>query len=214
MMIKIIYFDFDFWRVDILRLSLSYSNIPYKYDRIKRQTWPKNKKKFPFGQLPVMNINNKNYAHTHSLARFCAIKANLYDNNELKILVIDQVLDWANEITNHLAPSIRAAMREKNFEKSKKLRKEFVENDLLDWFSYLEKLFINSSLEKKFFTDKFSMADITAWRVIFWFCSGKLDMIDVSFLDKFPALKNFYSNINNYQPFTKLKEFEQITKLI
>ena len=27
-MIKLIYFDFNFWRIDILRLSLSHSNIP------------------------------------------------------------------------------------------------------------------------------------------------------------------------------------------
>ena len=32
-----------------------------------------------------------------------------------------------------------------------------------------------SSIEK--LNDKFSIADITAWRVIFWFCSGKLEQI-------------------------------------
>ena len=62
-MIKLIYFDFNFWRIDILRLSLSYSKIPYDYKRIKRQEWPQEKKKFPFGgknadtnvKLPLLN---------------------------------------------------------------------------------------------------------------------------------------------------------------
>ena len=77
---------------------------------------------------------------------------NLYfENNELKAIVIDQVLDWSNEITNKIAPSIRAAMREKNLEKSKKLRREFIDNDLLLWFSYLEKLFDECSSKKNFF---------------------------------------------------------------
>ena len=87
-MIKLIYFDFNFWRIDILRLSLSYSKIPYDYKRIKRQEWPQEKKKFPFGQLPIMIIGNKKYAHTHSLARFCAIEANLYANDKLKAMII------------------------------------------------------------------------------------------------------------------------------
>ena len=209
-MIKLIYFDFNFWRIDILRLCLSHSKIPYEYVRINRQQWPKKKKEFPFGQLPVMIINDKQFSQTHSLAKFCATRASLYDTNELKILIIDQVLDWANEITTHIAPSIRAAMREKNLAKSKKLRQEFIENDLLLWFSYLENLLKNSSLNKKFFTDKFSIADITAWRVIFWFCSGKLDLIDPSFLDQTPILKNYYNEICNYKPLNKLEEFKSI----
>ncbi len=209
-MIKLIYFDFDFWRVDILRLSLAHSNIPYEYQRVPRQDWSKRKKEFPFGQLPSMIINNKSFAQTHSLAKFCAIRSSLYDNDEFKILVIDQVLDWANEITNQIAPSIRAAIREKDFEKSKRLRKEFIKNDLFTWFLYLENLFKNSSSEKQFFTDKFSIADITAWRVIFWFCSGKLDLIDDSFLSELPALKKYYDDINNYKPLNSLQEFRSI----
>ena len=138
-MIKLVYFDFNFWRVDILRLSLGYSGIPYDYKRIKRQEWPKEKKKFPFGQLPIIIYDDKQYAHTHSIARFCAIESGLYANDKLKAIVIDQVLDWANEITNKIAPSIRAAMRDKDLEKSKRLREEFIKNDLLTWFSYLEK---------------------------------------------------------------------------
>ena len=130
----------------------------------------------------------------------------------MKILVIDQVLDWANEITNLIAPSIRAAIREKDINKSKKLRKEFIENNLHKWFSYLENLFVNSSVNKKFFTDKFSIADITAWRVIYWFSSGKLDMIDDSFLKDLPLLKKYYDNIHTYEPFVRLKIFKEIVQ--
>ena len=34
-MIKLVYFDFNFWRFDILRLSLAYSNIPFECERVK-----------------------------------------------------------------------------------------------------------------------------------------------------------------------------------
>ena len=209
-MIKLVYFDFNFWRVDILRLSLAYSEIPYEYKRIKRQEWPKEKKNFLFGQLPVMIVDNKQYAHTHSLARFCAIESSLYDNHKIKAMVIDQVLDWANEITNKIAPSIRAAMRDKDLEKSKRLREGFIKNDLLIWFSYLEKLFDQSSSKKIFFNDKFSIADIVAWRVIYWFYCGRLDQIDNKFLDKFPLIQNLFEKMNEFKPFIELEEYKNI----
>ena len=209
-MIKLVYFDFNFWRVDILRLSLGYSKVPYEYKRIKRQEWPKEKEKFPFGQLPIMIIEEKQYGHTHSLARFCAIESKLYNNDKLKAIVIDQVLDWANEITNKISPSIRAAMRDKDLEKSKRLREEFIENDLLVWFSYLEKLFDKSSKKKKFFNDEFSIADIVAWRVIYWFYCGILDKIDNKFLEKFPLIQNFFKQMNTFKAFTKLDEYKDI----
>ena len=209
-MIKLVYFDFNFWRVDILRLSLGYSKVPYEYKRIKRQEWPKEKEKFPFGQLPIMIIKDKQYSHTHTLARFCALESKLYDNDKLKAMVIDQVLDWANEITNKIAPSIRAAMRDKDLEKSKRLREQFIKNDLLVWFSYLEKLFDQNSKKKKFFTDEFSMADIVAWRVIYWFYCGRLDQIDNKFLDKFPLIQNFFKEMSTYKDFIELKEYEDI----
>jgi len=209
-MIKLVYFDFNFWRVDILRLSLAYSEIPYEYKRIKRQEWLKEKEKFPFGQLPIMIIKDKQYAHTHSLARFCALESKLYDNDKLKAMVIDQVLDWANEITNKIAPSIRAAMRDKDLEKSKRLREEFIKNDLLIWFSYLEKLFDQSSSKKIFFNDKFSIADIVAWRVIYWFYCGRLDQIDNKFLDKFPLIQNFFKEMSAFKTFIELKEYKDI----
>ena len=209
-MIKLVYFDFNFWRIDILRLCLGYSKIPYEYKRIKRQEWPKEKEKFPFGQLPIMIIKDKQYAHTHSLARFCALESKLYDNDKLKAMVIDQVLDWANEITNKIAPSIRAAMRDKDLIKSKKLREQFIKNDLLVWFSYLEKLFDQNSKKKKFFTDEFSMADIVAWRVIYWFYCGRLDQIDNKFLDKFPLIQNFFKEMSAFKTFIELKEYKDI----
>ena len=209
-MIKLVYFDFNFWRVDILRLSLGYSKVPYEYKRIKRREWPMEKEKFPFGQLPIMIIKGKQYSHTHTLARFCALESKLYNNDKLKAMVIDQVLDWANEITNKIAPSIRAAMRDKDLEKSKRLREEFVENDLLVWFSYLEKLFDKSSKKKKFFNDEFSIADIVAWRVIYWFYCGILDKIDNKFLEKFPLIQNFFKQMNSFKAFTKLDEYKDI----
>ena len=105
--IKLVYFDFNFWRIDILRLSLAYAGIDYEFERIPRKDWTKFKAKQPFGQLPVMYYKDNVYCHTHSLATFCASKSNLYSSDERKQIIIHQVIDWANEITYRIAHSIR-----------------------------------------------------------------------------------------------------------
>ena len=206
-MIKLTYFDFDFWRIDIARLCLGYAKIPYKYNRIVRKDWDKKKNFFPFQQLPVMELNGKIYGHTHSISRFCAIKSGLYENDELKALIINQVLDWANEITFRIALSIR----EKNQDKAKKLRQRFIKNDLNKWFGFLDNLYKKSATKNNFFTEKFSLADITAWRIILWFTSGKLFDVPEEFIQDFPRLKSFYKSINDYDKFNKLSEFKEIT---
>ena len=206
-MIKLTYFDFDFWRIDIARLCLGYAKIPYKYNRVMRKDWDNNKKRFPFQQLPVMELDGKIYGHTHSISRFCAIKSGLYENDELKALIIDQVLDWANEITFRIALSIR----EKNQDKAKKLRQRFIKNDLYKWFGFLNNLYKSSTTKNNFFTEKFSLADITAWRIILWFTSGKLFDVPKEFIEDFPKLKSFYKSINDYDKFNKLSEFKEIT---
>ena len=103
-MIKLIYFDFNFWRIDILRLSLSYSKIPYNYERIPRNDWKKRKNDFPFGQLPIMIFKDKMYSHTHSLAHFCAKKSNLYD---LKIAEMNIKIESDNNLSKIVSVALR-----------------------------------------------------------------------------------------------------------
>ena len=107
---------------------------------------------------------------------------------------------------------MRAEIREKNLEKAKNLRLNFIKNDLKNWFSYLEKLFDNSSVKKEFFTDKFSVADITAWRLIQWFTSRKLSYIDTNFIEDFHLLKKLYHRVSNIEKFNSLPEFKEILK--
>jgi hypothetical protein len=54
------------------------------------------------------------------------------------------------------------------------------------------------------------MADIVAWRVIYWFYCGMLDKIDNKFLDKFPLIQNFFKQMNTFKSFTKLDEYKDI----
>ena len=62
-MIKLIYFDFNFWRVDILRLCLSHSKTPNINTReLPRKEWFKKKVNFPLVNFQeAMVINGKQF---------------------------------------------------------------------------------------------------------------------------------------------------------
>ena len=129
-----------------------------------------------------------------------------YSENKDECLIIDQVLSWANDINSKIAPSIR----EKNKVKQIKLRNKFVRNDLVTWFNYLERIYEKRVGNENFFLKKFSLADITAWRIIHWFKSGKLDLINPNFLNKFTKLSTFYESVNKYDAFNKIKLYQEI----
>tara|TARA_B100000575_G_C23057012_1_gene608504 strand:- start:206 stop:838 length:633 start_codon:yes stop_codon:yes gene_type:complete len=207
-MITFLYFDFNFWRVDVPRLCLSFANIQHRLKSISRADFIIQKKRgaFPFGQLPVMIVNKNMYGQTIAISKYCASLASLYSENKDECLIIDQVLSWANDINSKIAPSIR----EKNKVKQIKLRNKFVRNDLVTWFNYLERIYEKRVGNENFFLKKFSLADITAWRIIHWFKSGKLDLVNPDFLRKFRKLNTFYESVNKYDAFNKIKLYQEI----
>ena len=49
-----------------------------------------------------MIVKDKIYSHTH-FSSFFAQKSKLYDSDDYKALIIDQVLDWPMIVTNKIA---------------------------------------------------------------------------------------------------------------
>ena len=47
--------------------------------------------------------------------------------------------------------------------------------------------------------------------MIYWFTCGKLELIDASFLNDLPILKNYFNYINNFEPLTRLNVFKDVT---
>ena len=163
--IKLVYFDFPFWRVDICRLTLELAKIKYKNVVLSKKYFLKNKKtkEFPFGQLPILIVNNKTIAQTSAMIRYCGKLADLYPNDPMESALVDQVIDFANDLTYLISFSIREKNRIKKRTKRKKL------NDIIlpEWISYLERFFIINNINNFFVTEKFSVSDLIVWIVCF-----------------------------------------------
>ena len=210
--IKLIYFDFSFWRVDICRIILSIGKIPYEYIRIPRRDWLIKKKSgdFIFGQLPVMTINGKMFGQTAAMARYCGKLANLIPSDEIDVLLVDQILDVANDITYLIGPSIR----EKNLDTKKQMRFELNKKIIPIWLSHLENFLIDNKKSDFFISNKLTIADIVIWRILLWLSCGLLEYISKDILKEFKLLNEYFSFISSNETIRKTNEYKEIVKEI
>ena len=199
MELKIIYFDFPFWRAEVARIPLFLADIKFEDYRIKREEFPYIKENgkmsdgtiIPFTQLPVLVIDGLSIAQTGAIARICGKISGFYPDDLIEAGKVDQIIDTATDINLLIRPS----MREQDVSKRKLMRQELSKNDLPKYFGYLENLL---SEDCEWFADnKMTIADIALWRLMGWLKSGFLDDIPSDIIDKFEKLSRLFSAVNN-----------------
>jgi glutathione S-transferase len=204
--LKIIYFNFPFWRAEVARIPLFIGNIPFEdkrvtseeFSHIKEYGHMKDGTKIPFSQLPVLVVNGEVIAQTGAIARICGKLSGFYPEDMVAAGKVDQVIDAATDINMLLRPS----MKEQDPIKKKEMRIDLSNNDLPRYFSYLDNLLENNS--QWFVGNTMTIADIAIWRILGWLTSGVIDDIPKNLTDKFDNLNNLYSLVNND---TKIKEW-------
>ena len=141
-----------------------------------------------------MTINGKMFGQTAAMARYCGKLANLIPNNEIDVLLVDQILDVANDITYIIGPSIR----EKNLDKKKQMRLELNKKIIPIWLSHLENFLIDNKKSDFFISNKLTIADIIMWRILLWLSCGLLEDISKDIVKEFKLLNEYFSFISSY----------------
>tara|TARA_B100001250_G_C19620578_1_gene709174 strand:+ start:617 stop:901 length:285 start_codon:yes stop_codon:yes gene_type:complete len=73
MKLKLIYPNIPFWRAEISRLALFFGGIKFDYYRPSKEEIKKMKSDgtLPFGQFPILQVDEQTIAQTGAIARFC-----------------------------------------------------------------------------------------------------------------------------------------------
>ena len=199
MELKIIYFNFPFWRAEVARIPLYISNTKFEDKRITSEEFSYIKENgkmtdgtiIPFSQLPVLVIDGQSIAQTGAIARICGKISGFYPESLVEAGKVDQIIDTATDINMLMRPS----MREQDPEKKKLMRQELSKNDLPKYFGFLENLLKD---EKIWFAEnRMTIADIAIWRLMGWLKSGVIDDIPQDITDDFNKLNRVYSEVNN-----------------
>ena len=206
MNLKIVYFDFPFWRAEVARISLFKGNISFDDIRvngddfkfIKEHGKMKDGTLVPFRQLPILVVEGKTIAQTGAIARICGKLSGLYPEEMIEAGQVDQIIDTATDINILLRPS----MRESDPVKRKAMRVELAQNDLPKYFGYLENILADNKTHW-FVSDKMSIADIAIWRLMGWITSGVVDDIPKDILNPFKNLNKLYNEVKVDQHVTE-----------
>ena len=203
MKITLYYFKIPFWRAEVTRLSLFISDIPFndhriegdEYDEFKKTGKLPNGKIAPFKQLPVLEVDEKIFAQTGAIARYCGKLSGLYPkDDDYKSALIDQIIEAAQDI-NFL---VTLSGRDKDPEKKKVARDILATRHLPKWFQYLENLNKQNEQSIYFVGKDLTIADLAIWRLLGWLTSGLLDGVPTKILDIYPNLiklrKEIYKN--------------------
>lgn len=189
---KLIYFDTP-GRAEASRLILAIGKIPYEESPVTPATWPEVKAKMPFGQVPVLQLDDGTMlAQSGAIERYCAKLAGLYPKDPLTAAFGDMACLFISDTFNLLAPSFSMPAEEKI-----KTRRELVSGKIKDNLLMLAK-----HMEKRTYVagQELSWADIVVFCYLGWFKGGAVDGIPTTVLDEYPVLAAFFNRIAGEQP--------------
>ena len=178
-----------------IRLCFFISNIPFEDERISYEELAKRRNSFPFGQVPVLEVDGVTYAQSNAILRWAGKEGNLYPD-ELQ-LRCDAVLGCIDDINKNLSPQWyghaigRCPGSGKHFVPLTMTQKQEIEEHLNDdvlpgYFSMLERKLGSNPY---FCGETLTVADLKWYVVGSGFLDGSYcEGISKSSLIKFPAL--------------------------
>ncbi|KAI6233738.1 hypothetical protein M3Y99_00889200 [Aphelenchoides fujianensis] len=86
-------------------MCYAYTNTPFEDVRIQRSEWRQRKKEFPFGQLPVLELEDGvQIPQSYAIARYVGRKVGLAGANEVEAALVDAVADLYKDLIVEIAP--------------------------------------------------------------------------------------------------------------
>ena len=216
MKIKLIYFNFPFWRAEISRISLFYGDIPFEDVRISSDDFAyvkingtlRDGTVIPTKALPCLSVDGVSFCQTGAIARFCGKLSGLYPNeNNVDCALIDQVIDICTDITNCISYPINTegevnqrSFRESLFETDGKLSK-----NLSSLESVVEEQNCKTENALFFIGDNLSVGDLAIWGIVKWLKSGVIDFIPTSLINDYSHINGIFNTVSKIP---KIKEWE------
>ncbi|KAH9494678.1 Glutathione S-transferase 1 [Bulinus truncatus] len=183
MSLKLSYFDLR-GRAEVSRLVLHAAKKKFEDNIVPFSEWSKMKPTTPFGGLPVLEVNGKQYAQGMAVATYLARENGLYGSNNLEGLAIDQIHQLREDIVVEEIKLFKEKDPTKKAEKLKDMQETFYPK----YLGYFNKLIAENKEKNKSSKfsvgTKFSLADI----VIFEGSTG-VSQTKPDLLDSYPDVK-------------------------
>ena len=161
------------------------------------------KPKTPFGSVPVLEFEGKQYAQSNAILRYAGKLGGLYPSEPLAALEVDMQLEAIEEMIQ----TIRPTMLIKDEDEKMKARKVLAEETLPKWLAIFNKT-IKGNSSGFLAGDSMSIADLKLYAPTSMLLEGFLDGIPASIFDEFPEVLAHKAAISANE---KIKAYEAKT---
>lgn len=207
--IKLTYFDIE-GVAEPIRLALVLSNTEFEDIRVQFPEWKDMKPKMPYGQLPIMTIDD-GPARTQSKALLRYVgstcSTTLYPPN--KLLDIEEaigVLDDMQQCFKSTMALQKVGFPDGFYETDegkavrRTLREKFLENDFPKFLGYLKNMILKHDGKWLASVDEPTIADCLAVTTLRSFTLGTLDHIPSTCLDNYPDIVSYVKRFCSLDP--------------
>ncbi|CAD5213717.1 unnamed protein product [Bursaphelenchus okinawaensis] len=109
---ELLYFN-AYGRAEPIRQCFTYAGIPFKDNRIEFNDWPTTKgdtKRIPYGQVPILLIDGKPLAESHTITRYAGRVSKLDGNTPEETAFIDQAYEITRTFYDSAFPYFKVVL--------------------------------------------------------------------------------------------------------
>ncbi|KAH9134525.1 hypothetical protein AeRB84_019722 [Aphanomyces euteiches] len=193
--LKLTYFNLA-GRAELTRLALYLGDIHFEDDRISMRRLKELKSSLPYGQLPVLTVDDTVMAQSHPIAKYAGTLSGLYPNdNPLDALKVDELLSHLMSMNN----AILAVFGELDKNERAVKGKELVDVTLPTMFRLLERRLVTTSVGDPYLLEKLSLADLEVYLTVDMLKTNFLRDIDTSTIpDGYTHVMRIYNAVKEH----------------
>ncbi|RDD47698.1 Hematopoietic prostaglandin D synthase [Trichoplax sp. H2] len=198
--IKLTYFNGP-GRAELIRLIFAQGGVDFTDERIEGKDWPelKSSGRFPFQQIPILEVDGHVYVQSTAIARAAARFSGLAGKTSLEQALADEIVDFLQADLQEKI--IKFLFGEKDEDKKAELKKKFVEEEAPKGLGFLQKRLEQAGGE--YFTGSLTYADIGFYRFV-KFTENILNGEEMA--TQFPKLAALYDRVANLPNIKKYAE--------
>ena len=175
---RLTYFDVDGGRGEPIRIAFHAAGIAFEDNRISFQEFGDTRSSVRFTCVPVLEIDGQPVTQANALSRYVGNMAGLYPQDPLQALYCDEVLEALEDVTNHIARTMRMTGDE-----LRDARQALAEGWLVVYLRGLAELLTRGGGE--YFADQqLTICDLRAMIQTRWLTSGHLDHFPTDLVER------------------------------
>uniref|UniRef100_K3W6R3 Glutathione S-transferase n=1 Tax=Globisporangium ultimum (strain ATCC 200006 / CBS 805.95 / DAOM BR144) TaxID=431595 RepID=K3W6R3_GLOUD len=192
--LKLTYFPIEA-RAAATRLAFYIGGVPFVDERLDHDTFTANKPTYPFGQVPVLEVDGHVFAQSQAMLRYAGRLAKLYPTNDpLAALKIDEILNGIEELNEKMVP----AFREQDPEKKKQLRLDLANDTIPRYLSIIESRLKTHEKYAVLQTKDVHISDIAIYAWVKSLRAGYIDHIPTTVADGYPLVEASFQKVANH----------------